>query len=120
MPALTAVVTGAAGFLGRAVVRALRDDPSVKGVVALDRRPDGVEGVRWVRADVRDPDLHRHLEADVVVHLAFVVLGDLERRRTSTSGGARTPSEPPLEPVAAGSSSPHRSRPTASAFRTGP
>lgn len=78
MSGLTVAVTGAAGFLGRSLTPALRDDPRVARVVAIDRAPGETDGVEWRSADVRDSaivDLIRG--ADVVVHLAFVVLGDL-------------------------------------------
>ncbi|MEX2197006.1 MAG: NAD-dependent epimerase/dehydratase family protein [Thermoleophilaceae bacterium] len=64
-------VTGAAGYLGRALVAALDD------VVAIDLRPPpAADGVRPVTRDVRDPELAAELEgADALVHLAYVVLG---------------------------------------------
>ena len=78
MSGITVAVTGAAGFLGRSLTPALRDDPRVGRVIAIDRTPGATEGVDWASADVRDPGLAGVLRgADVVVHLAFVVLGDL-------------------------------------------
>ncbi len=78
MSGITIAVTGAAGFLGRALTPALRDDPRVDRVLAIDLAPGSTEGADWVAADVRDPSLAETLRgADVVVHLAFVVLGDL-------------------------------------------
>jgi nucleoside-diphosphate-sugar epimerase len=78
MSGITVAVTGAAGFLGRALTPALRDDPRVGRVIAVDRAPGATEGVDWRIADVRDPGFADVVRgADVVVHLAFVVLGDL-------------------------------------------
>jgi nucleoside-diphosphate-sugar epimerase len=75
---LTVAVTGAAGFLGRAVVPALRDDPAIGRVVAIDRVSGVIAGVDWALADIRDPALADRLGGvDVVVHLAAVVLGDM-------------------------------------------
>lgn len=75
---LTVAVTGAAGFLGRSVARALVADPAVARVLAVDRVSGATEGVEWVLADVRDPKLGESLRGvDVVVHLAAVVLGDM-------------------------------------------
>ena len=74
----TVAVTGAAGFLGRSVVAGLRDDPAVGRIVAIDRVGTEADGVDSVLADVRDPAIAGHLRgADVVVHLAAVVLGDM-------------------------------------------
>lgn len=71
-------MTGAAGFLGRALVPALRDEPAVGAVVAIDRVPGTTVGIDWALADVRDPAIERALRgSDVVVHLAAVVLGDM-------------------------------------------
>jgi len=78
MSGIAVAVTGAAGFLGRALTPALRDDPRVDRVVATDLTPGATEGVEWVAADVRDRSLTDVFSGvDVVVHLAFVVLGDM-------------------------------------------
>jgi nucleoside-diphosphate-sugar epimerase len=78
MSPISVAVTGAAGFLGRSLTPALRDDPRVGRVVAIDRASGETEGVEWRTADVRDPAFVDAVRGvDVVVHLAFVVLGDL-------------------------------------------
>lgn len=77
MSGLTVAVTGAAGFLGRSFTPVIRDDPAVGRVIGIDVVAGTTDGVEWVRADVRHPDLVEALrDVDVVVHLAFVVLGD--------------------------------------------
>lgn len=78
------VVTGAASHLGRVLLPRLR--AAGWSVTGLDRAappPDGAD-IPWIRADVRDPELARHLRgADAVVHLAFAVQRrDLGRRAT--------------------------------------
>jgi nucleoside-diphosphate-sugar epimerase len=83
-PAVRVVaVTGAAGDVGRRVVRLLEGDPAVDRVVALDvaRLPRGVgEKVEYHQVDVAASDIAALLRgADAVVHLAFV--SDTERRR---------------------------------------
>jgi UDP-glucose 4-epimerase len=79
--ARSVLITGAAGFVGRQVVRLLaaqRGD--LERIVATDVRPcDGAErrpGVEYRTADVRDPGLGRLLRrhcTDTVVHLAAIV-----------------------------------------------
>jgi nucleoside-diphosphate-sugar epimerase len=65
-------VTGASGFLGRAVCR----EALARGheIVALSRRPstDTDAGITWVRGDIREPDTWRGrlAGADAVLHLA--------------------------------------------------
>ena len=81
------LVTGAAGFIGSALLRHL-GGLGAGPVVALDLRPGpDLPGVTWVQGDIRDPALAglfiRHRPA-VVVHLASVVAagGDAARDYT--------------------------------------
>ncbi len=70
---MTAVaVTGAAGAVGRRLVRRLRADAAVDRLVAVDRVPvDPTDGVDVITGDLRDLDLDDVVDgADVVVHLA--------------------------------------------------
>jgi len=88
MASMRALVTGAAGFLGRATVGRLARDPDTEAVVALDCAenlpPDG-ERVRWIRADVCDPigGLFRTHRIDTVIHSAYLIRPqrDAERAR---------------------------------------
>jgi UDP-glucose 4-epimerase len=80
-PARAVLVTGAGGYLGRLVVRALaRPEVGLETLVALDLHepPPGerVEGATWVAMDVRAPELAALVEEhaiDCVVHLASIV-----------------------------------------------
>jgi UDP-glucose 4-epimerase len=70
------VVTGGAGQLGSRVLRRLAHDRKITAITSIDLRPLAVASpkVRAVIADVRDPEIARHLEGhDALVHLAFVV-----------------------------------------------
>ena len=89
------VVTGGAGLVGGAVLRALAADPSVASVVSVDlREPDPrPAGVEHRSGDLLDLDLVALLEgADAVVHLAAVVdpiLDDVLASRTNVEGTQR-------------------------------
>ena len=79
---LTVAVTGPTGDLGIAVVDALERSRSVKRVVGMARRPFDPEELGWkktayTQGDVQDDASVRDLVkgADVVVHLAFSVMG---------------------------------------------
>ncbi|QMU80357.1 NAD(P)-dependent oxidoreductase [Streptacidiphilus sp. PB12-B1b] len=98
------VVTGAGGFIGSAVLRALADaadaaDHGVEGnggvgvevrAVARGARANA-PGVSWVQADLTDPgSLHGLAQgADVLVHLAARVSGDEASCRAVNLDGTR-------------------------------
>ena len=70
------VVTGGSGQLGSRVLRRLAGDRKIKAITSIDLRPPAIASpkIHVVTADVRDPDIGRHLkEHDALVHLAFVV-----------------------------------------------
>jgi UDP-glucose 4-epimerase len=74
-------ITGAAGFVGRALLRRLaRERGGIERILALDVREvpaaDRLEGVDYAVADVRDPKFTDRLTiggVDAVVHLASIV-----------------------------------------------
>jgi nucleoside-diphosphate-sugar epimerase len=79
---LTVAVTGPTGDIGRSLLRALERNPRVGRVAAMARRPfdpaaDGLTKVTYRQADVRDADAVGEVitGADVVVHLAFMIMG---------------------------------------------
>ncbi len=79
---LTVAVTGPTGEIGKAVVAALERSAEVTRVIGMARRPfdpaaRGWKKVSYRRGDVLDRDAVAELvgEADVVVHLAFVIMG---------------------------------------------
>lgn len=91
MSGITVAVTGAAGFLGRSLTPVLRDDPAIASVIAVDLRRGDATGVEWRTADVRDRGaISAALSgADVVVHLAAVVVGDMRLADQINIAGSR-------------------------------
>lgn len=72
---MRAVVTGATGNVGTAVVEVLLREERVTEVVGVARRRPEIAppGVRFVEADLARDDLEPHLSgADVLVHLAWM------------------------------------------------
>jgi len=83
---LTVAVTGPTGTFGFGLVPLLQADPGVGRIVGIARRPfdpsvHGWSKMEYRRGDVRDPDALRDAfeDADVVVHLAFMITGTASR-----------------------------------------
>jgi nucleoside-diphosphate-sugar epimerase len=91
---LTVAVTGPTGQIGQAVLSALDRAREVERVIGMARRPfdpaeRGWKKVSYRRGDVLDPKAVRGLVsgADVVVHLAFIIIGgELETRAVNRDG----------------------------------
>ncbi len=93
---LTVAVTGPTGEIGQAVVAALERSRDVGRVLGMARRPfDSIEHghrkLSYRRGDVLDRTAVDDLvkEADVVVHLAFIIMGDAEESRKVNLEGSR-------------------------------
>jgi nucleoside-diphosphate-sugar epimerase len=93
---LTVAVTGPTGDIGRALLGALERDRGVKRVLGMARRPFdpaefGWSKVRYTQGDVLDRGAVERLvkDADVVVHLAFIIIGGLEETREVNLIGSR-------------------------------
>jgi nucleoside-diphosphate-sugar epimerase len=93
---LTVAVTGPTGEIGRPFLAALERAPEVERVIGMARRPLGMTGHDWEkveyrRGDVLDRDAVDALveEADVVVHLAFVIIADGGESREINVRGSR-------------------------------
>jgi UDP-glucose 4-epimerase len=93
---LTVAVTGPTGELGRAFLRALDAEPGVARVLGMARRPFdpaalGLTKTEYRRGDVLDTDAVNDLvaEADVLVHLAFIILGGRDETRAVNLTGSR-------------------------------
>ena len=92
---LTVAVTGPTGDIGRSLLRALEHSDEVGRVLAMARRPfdPGAENLRkteYRQGDVLDRDAVDHLVAgaDVVVHLAFVIMGARDETESVNLKGA--------------------------------
>ena len=79
---LTVAVTGPTGTFGFGLIPLLQADDRVTRIVGIARRPFDPAAYGWTkmeyrRGDVRDPEALRDAfaDADVVVHLAFLVTG---------------------------------------------
>src|ERR1044072_770861 len=88
----TVAVTGPTGEIGRAFLRAL--DPHA-GVIGMARRPFdpsslGRENTEYRQGDVLDREAVGALadEADVLVHLAFIIVGGRDETREGNLTGS--------------------------------
>jgi UDP-glucose 4-epimerase len=95
-PGLTVAVTGPTGEIGQAVVAALERSREVARVLGMSRRAFDPAERGWKkffyrRGDVLDRDHVAALVhgADVVVHLAFIIVGRAEESRKVNLEGSR-------------------------------
>ena len=98
---LTVAVTGPTGEIGKALVAALDRSREVASIVGMARRPfdpaeQGWKKVSYRRGDVLDPLAVARLvrEADVVVHLAFLIMGGARESRAVNLAGSRNVFQP--------------------------
>jgi UDP-glucose 4-epimerase len=95
-PKLTVAVTGPTGDIGRSLLRALDRSNQVGKVLAMARRPfdteaAGLRKTEYRQGDVLDRDAVDDLVkgVDVVVHLAFIILGGREETQSINLEGSR-------------------------------
>jgi UDP-glucose 4-epimerase len=95
-PRLTVAVTGPTGEIGRAVLGALERSNEVGRVLGMARRPfdpgaHGWKKVSYRQGDVLDLAAVAELvaQADVVVHLAFLIMGGAKETRAVNLEGSR-------------------------------
>ena len=93
---LTIAITGPTGEIGKAVVAALERSREVSAILGMARRPfdpgaHGWKKVAYRRGDVLDHDAVQELvcNADVVVHLAFMIMGGAKESREVNLVGSR-------------------------------
>ena len=93
---LTVAVTGPTGDIGRAAIRELERHDEVSRIVGMARRPfdpgrHGWERTEYIQGDVLDRASVDRLvaDADVVVHLAFIIFGDHDETQRINLEGSR-------------------------------
>ena len=93
---LTVAVTGPTGEVGKPFIRALERSRDVTKIVGMARRPFDPAANGWRKTEYRQGDITRKEAvespvggADVVVHLAFTVLGASDRTRDINLEGSR-------------------------------
>lgn len=94
--ALTVAVTGPTGEIGISAVAALEREPAVDRIVGMARRPFDPAARGWVKTEYRQGDILDRAavdglvdDADVVVHLAYLIMGSREESRTINLTGTR-------------------------------
>lgn len=93
---VTVAVTGPTGQVGLAVVGSLEQDADVDRILAMARRPFDPRGHGWTKTSYRQGDIRDRIaveglvaDADVVVHLAFLIMGSRDATRQTNLAGAR-------------------------------
>jgi UDP-glucose 4-epimerase len=94
--ALTVAVTGPTGEIGTSVIRALEREDRVDRVLGMARRPFDPASRGWRRTEYRQGDVLDRAaveafvaEADVVVHLAYLIVGSREESQRINLAGTR-------------------------------
>jgi UDP-glucose 4-epimerase len=95
-PGLTVAVTGPTGDLGQALVSALERSRSIERIVGMARRPFDPSEHGWKKTEYRRGDVLDRASveslfdgADVVVHLAFIIMGGRDETRSINLEGSR-------------------------------
>ena len=93
---LTVAVTGPTGEIGIAAVTALEHEPAVDNILGMARRPFDTSSHGWTKTTYQQGDiLDREAvdalvaDADVVVHLAFIIMGSREESARVNLQGTR-------------------------------
>jgi nucleoside-diphosphate-sugar epimerase len=90
---LTVAVTGPTGEIGRAFVTALEREPRVARVIGMARSPFDPAAHGWTKTEYREGDITDRAAvdalvdgADVVVHLAFIIVAGDGTREINLAG----------------------------------
>lgn len=110
---LTVAVTGPTGEIGTSAVTALERDPAVERIIGMARRPFEPSSRSWTKTIYRQGDiLDREAvdalvaDADVMVHLAFIIMGSRQESARVNLAGSRNV----FEACAAGADNGHPRR----------
>jgi UDP-glucose 4-epimerase len=92
----TVAVTGPTGDIGISAVTALERHPEVDHVVGMARRPFDPSAHGWTKTEYRQGDILDRdavdalvADADIVVHLAFIIMGSREESARVNLAGTR-------------------------------
>lgn len=92
---LTVAVTGPTGEIGISAVEALEREPAVDRILGMARRPFHAAALGWTKTEYRRGDILDRAavdalvaDADVVVHLAYLILGSREESRRINLAGS--------------------------------
>ncbi len=93
---ITVAVTGPTGEIGVSAVTALEREPAVEKIVAMARRPFEPHSRGWVKTCYQQGDIQDRgavdalvAQADVVIHLAFLIMGAREESAHVNLQGTR-------------------------------
>jgi UDP-glucose 4-epimerase len=93
---LTVAVTGPTGEIGVSAVTALEREPAVETIVGMARRPFDPASCGWQKTVYQQGDILDRgavdalvADADVVVHLAFIIMGSREESERINLEGTR-------------------------------
>jgi UDP-glucose 4-epimerase len=94
--ALTIAVTGPTGEIGISAVTALERDPAVERIVGMARRPLDPAAHGWTKTAYHQGDILDRAavdalvsDAEVVIHLAFIIMGSREESARINLAGTR-------------------------------
>jgi UDP-glucose 4-epimerase len=101
---LTVAVTGPTGEIGKPFIRALERQKDVTRVIGMARRPFDPKAHHWSKTEYRQGDVLDRAsvdalcaEADVVVHLAFIIVAGSGESRAINLEGSRNVFEAAVE-----------------------
>jgi nucleoside-diphosphate-sugar epimerase len=101
---LTVAVTGPTGEIGISAVDALEREPAVEAVIGMARRPFDPAAHGWTKTTYRQGDILNRdavdalvADADVVVHLAFIIFGSRQDSAHVNLEGTRNVFEATVE-----------------------